>query len=58
MAHACDRLGFALGQQGRTADAIARFRQAAAMSPQLFDAHYHLGATLWWTRDSMARLPR
>src|SRR5215212_1228958 len=36
MARACDRLGFALGQLGRTADAIARFRQAAALSPQLF----------------------
>src|SRR5829696_5373745 len=45
MARACDRLGFALGQLGRTAEAIARFRQAAAMAPQLFDAHYHLGAT-------------
>ena len=29
MARACDRLGFALGQQGRTAEAIARFREAA-----------------------------
>ena len=31
MARACNRLGFALGQLGRTTDAIARFRQAAAM---------------------------
>ena len=33
MARACDRLGFALGQLGRTSDAIARFREAAALSP-------------------------
>ena len=56
MARACDRLGFALGQLGRTAEAISRFRQAAAMSPTLVDAHYHLGATLWWTRDAEGAL--
>src|SRR4030095_17051216 len=47
-----DRLVFVRGRQGRTGDAIAEFRQAVALSPGLFDAHYHLGATLWWTKDS------
>ena len=49
LAVAHDRLGFVYGLQGRTADAIAEFERARECDPTLFDAHYHLGATLWWT---------
>src|SRR5215470_6316909 len=49
LAVAHDRLGFVHGLQGRTADAIAGFERARALDPKLFDAQYHLGATLWWT---------
>ncbi len=48
MARAHDRLGFVLGQQGRTVEAVERFREAVRLDPKLADAHYHLGATLWW----------
>src|SRR6266850_2032040 len=46
-----DRLGFVLGAQGRTDEAIAEFEQAIAIRPSFFDAQYHLGATLWWTKQ-------
>ncbi|HET7295412.1 MAG TPA: tetratricopeptide repeat protein, partial [Vicinamibacteria bacterium] len=51
MAGAHDRLGFVLGQLGRTREALDEFRRAAEADPKLFDAQYHLGATLWWTGD-------
>src|SRR5688572_29657576 len=47
-----DRLGFVYGLQGRTADAIAQFELAREADPDLFDAQYHLGATLWWTGET------
>src|SRR5262245_35748702 len=50
-ATAHDLLGFVLGLQGRTSDAIAEFDRAVTLQPKLFDAQYHLGATLWWTRQ-------
>src|ERR687892_2732631 len=56
LAIAHDRLGFVYGLQGRTADAIAQFERARAADPALFDAHYHLGATLWWTGQTDAAL--
>ena len=49
MASAHDRLGFVRGEQGRTEEALAGFAKAVALDPTLFDAQYHLGATLWWT---------
>ena len=52
LAEAHDRLAFVRGRQGRTAEAIEGFRKAIALRPDLFDAHYHLGATLWWTKDA------
>src|SRR5688500_15612392 len=42
-----DRLGFVRGEQGRTEEALAGFRKAVSLDPKLFDARYHLGATLW-----------
>jgi tetratricopeptide (TPR) repeat protein len=51
LAEAHDRLGFVLGQQGRTQEALLQFEQAVHLNPALFDAQYHLGATRWWTRD-------
>jgi len=51
MAEAHDRLGFVLGQLGRTDEALDEFRRAVEANPKLFDAQYHLGATLWWTKD-------
>src|SRR3954468_7488525 len=50
-APAHDRLGFVLGKQGATAEAIGEFRTAVSLDPKLADAQYHLGATLWWTKD-------
>src|SRR5688572_30044749 len=52
MAAAHDRLGFVYGLLGRTAEAVARFELAREIDPDLFDAHYHLGATLWWTGEN------
>ena len=52
LAVALDRLGFVYGLQGRTAHAIAEFERAREGDPALFDAFYHLGATLWWTGDA------
>src|SRR5438105_3434741 len=49
-ARAHDQLGFVLGLQGSTDEAIAEFRRAIALQPALADAQYHLGATLWWTK--------
>src|SRR5262245_24375951 len=51
LAVAHDRLGFVYGLRGRTADAVAQFERARAADPNLFDAQYHLGATLWWTGE-------
>src|SRR5438045_1072975 len=51
-ASAHDLLGFVLGLQGRTAEAIAEFERAVAIEPSLFEAQYHLGATLWWTKET------
>ena len=51
LAVAHDRLGFVYGLQGRTADAVAQFERARQIDPGLFDAQYHLGATLWWTGE-------
>ena len=45
------------GQQGRTDEGVAEFRQAVGLDPRLFDARYHLGATLWWTGEAAAALP-
>ena len=53
-AEAHDRLGFVLGQLNRTDEAIDEFRLAISQDPKLFDAQYHLGATLWWTGDAAA----
>src|SRR4051812_17104042 len=50
-AAAHDRLGYVLGLQGRTEDAIAEFERAVALQPNLADAQYHLGATRWWTKQ-------
>ena len=36
---------------GATDDAIAEFERAVALDPRLVDAQYHLGATLWWTKQ-------
>ena len=33
------------------------FRKAVPLDPRLFDARYHLGATLWWTGDAAGALP-
>ena len=55
MAEAHDRLGYVLGQLGRTDEALDEFRRAVEANPKLFDAQYHLGATLWWTKDPAAR---
>ena len=52
-----DLLGFVLGKQGHTAEAIAEFERAVQLRPTLFDAQYHLGATRWWTRDLDGALP-
>ena len=52
-----DRLGFVRGEQGRTDEALAGFRKAVQLDPKLFDARYHLGATLWWTGDAAGALP-
>src|SRR6187455_2122506 len=41
-----DRLGFVQGELGRTDRAIEEFRKAVQLDPKLFDARYHLGATL------------
>src|SRR4051812_6376020 len=58
LAAAHDRLGFVLGQRGKTEDAIAEFERAVAIDPNLADAQYHLGATRWWTkRPDLARAP-
>ena len=57
MAQARDRLGFVLGQQGKTAEALRQFEEAIHVDPTLFDAQYHLGATRWWTRDFAGALP-
>ena len=46
-----DLLGFVLGKQGHTAEAIAEFERAVQLHPTLFDAQYHLGATRWWPAD-------
>src|SRR5262249_57032222 len=46
LAEAHDRLGFVLGLQGHTAEAIAEFEQAIALQPSSFDARYHPRATL------------
>ena len=56
-AEVLDRLGYQLGQAGKTEEAIARFREAARLAPTLFDAQYHLGATLWWTKQPEEALP-
>ena len=45
-------LGIALEQQGRPADAEARYRDAIRLSPRNADAHNHLGVLL----VSMGRL--
>ena len=37
-------------------EAIAAFERAAAVDPTLFDAQYHLGATLWWTGQAARAL--
>ena len=50
-ARARDKLGFVLGRQGRTEEALEAFASAVKIDPTLFDAHYHLGATRWWTKD-------
>ena len=39
-------LGTALGQIGRSADALAHMQKAAALSPNDAEAHYNLGITL------------
>src|SRR2546422_1478807 len=57
LAEAHDRLGFLLGQAGKTEEAIGHFREAARLKPSLFDAWYHLGATLWWTKQPGGGLP-
>jgi tetratricopeptide (TPR) repeat protein len=56
LAVARDRLGFVYGLQGRTTAAIAEFERATKSDPRLFDAFYHLGATLWWTGDAARAL--
>src|SRR2546425_3863073 len=57
LAEAHDRLGFLLGQAGKTEEAIGPFREAARLKPSLFDAWYHLGATLWWAKQPGGALP-
>jgi Tfp pilus assembly protein PilF len=44
MAEAHDRLAIVRGEQGRTAEAIAEFEQAATLRPDLFAVRYHIGA--------------
>ena len=46
-----------LGQLGQTTDAVGHYRRAVELKPDLFDAQYHLGATLWWTRDFRGARP-
>ena len=57
MAVAYDRLGFVRGLQGATGEAIAAFQEAVRLDPQLFEARYHLGATLWWAERPADALP-
>ena len=51
MARAHDRLGFVLGQQGRTVEAVEHFREAVRLDPKLADA-LSPGATLWWMKKA------
>src|ERR1051325_7883853 len=46
-AEAHDLLGFILGKQGHTDEALAEFERAVQLNPGVFDAQYHLGATRW-----------
>src|SRR5204863_1862970 len=50
-ARAHDRLGFVLGKQGATTEAIDEFRKAVSLDPTRAAGHYHLGATLLCTTD-------
>jgi tetratricopeptide (TPR) repeat protein len=43
----CNQYGLAYLQQGKFAEAAARFQQALCLRPNDPEAYYHLGTTLW-----------
>src|SRR2546425_4739585 len=51
LAEAHDRLGFLLGQAGKTAEAIGPFPGGGRLEPALFDAWGHPRATPWGAKQ-------